>query len=351
MDEIDTSANTPVAKSAAEPAISSVKIARSFSLPGAVFCVAGGCLPSQLYFGSSEFGVYRVDSDAEKPEPTAVSDSKHSSYVTGLVRIGDALISGSYDGSLIWWDASTGDVRHRVNSAHDKWIRQIAISPDGSTVASVGDDMKTRVWNAETADSIAAWDGYELMTPHGYPSMLYAVAFSPDGKWLATGNRTGKVLIRNAATGGVEATLETPVMYTWDPKARRHSIGGIRSLSFSSDSQLLAVGGMGVVVNIDHLGGASRIEVFNWQSGEKKFEIEDTKFKGLVEQLQFGPDDKWLVAAGGDNGGFVSVYEGAAGTLLAQEKTPMHVFDFQLSADGSTLRAVGFEQASVVDIA
>ncbi|HIE96994.1 MAG TPA: hypothetical protein EYG03_24765 [Planctomycetes bacterium] len=343
--------NTPESAPSGMPAVSSVKIARSFPLPGAVFCVASGELPGQLYFGSSDFSIYRVDSDAEKPKPAAVSDGKHDSYVTGLVRNGDTLISGSYDGSLIWWDAATGDIRHCVKSAHEKWIRKVAISPDGTTVASVGDDMKTRVWNAKNANSIATWDGYEPITPHGYPSMLYAAAFSPDGKWLATGNRTGKVLVRDAATGRVEATLETPVMYTWDPKARRHSIGGIRSLAFSSDSRLLAVGGMGQVGNIDHLGGASRIEIFEWQSGERTFEIEDTKFKGLVEQLQFGPDDEWLVAAGGDNGGFVSVYSATAGTLLAQEKAPMHVFDFQLSDDGSKLRAVGFEQASIVDIA
>ena len=347
MDEI----NTPASAAAGDPAVSSVKIARSFPLPGAVFCVAGGEEPSQLYFGCSDFGIYRVDSDAEKPQPAAVSDAKHDSYVTGLVRNGDTLISGSYDGSLMWWDAASGDVRHKVQSAHEKWIRHVAISPDGATVASVGDDMKTRIWNAEDADSIATWDGYEPVTPHGYPSMLYAVTFSPDGKWLATGNRTGKVLVRDSASGRVAATLETPVMYTWDPKARRHSIGGIRSLAFSSDSRLLAVGGMGLVGNIDHLGGPSRIEIFEWQSGERTVEIEDTKHKGLVERLQFGPSDEWLVAAGGDNGGFVSVYSASAGTLLAQEKAPMHVFDFHLSDDGSRLRAVGFEQASMVDIA
>ncbi|MDG2130335.1 MAG: hypothetical protein P8K08_20210 [Fuerstiella sp.] len=347
MDETDTPADT----AAEQAVVSSVKISRSFALPGAVFCVTEGDEQSQLYFGSSDFGIYRIDSDAEKPAPEPVSDSRHESYVTGLVRSGDTLVSGSYDGSLIWWDAESGDVRHRVQSAHEKWIRRLAISPDGSTVASVGDDMKTRVWNAKTADAIATWGGYELTTPHGYPSMLYAVAFSADGKWLATGNRTGKVIVRDSATGRVEATLEAPVMYTWDPKARRHSIGGIRSLAFSSDSQLLAVGGMGLVGNIDHLGGASRIEVFDWQSGKQRYEIEDTKLKGLVEQLKFGPDDEWLVAAGGDNGGFVSVYDGAEGTLLAQEKAPMHVFDFQLSDDGSKLRAVGFERASVVEIA
>ena len=159
------------------------------------------------------------------------------------------------------------------------------------------------------------------------------------------------VLVRDAATGEIAGRVETPVMYTWDPKARRHSIGGIRSLAFSSDSKLIAVGGIGKIGNIDHLGGSSRIEVFDWQSGERKHEIEDSKYKGLVEVMAFGPQNKWLAAAGGDHGGFVSVYNMEDGKLLAQEKAPMHVHDFELAADGSQLHAVGHEQGCVVTLA
>ena len=180
--------------------------------------------------------------------------------------------------------------------------------------------------------------------------MLYAVTFSPDGKWIATGDRTGHVLIRESATGQIAATLETPVMYTWDPTARRHSIGGIRSLAFSNDSQQLAVGGMGKVGNIDHLEGVSRIEVFNWQTKERRFEIEDGKYKGLVESLQFGPGDAFLVAAGGDQSGFVSAYNTLDGKLLAQDKAPMHVHDFELAFDGRSLIAVGHQQGAVVEL-
>lgn len=331
--------------------ISSVKVATKFRLPGIAFCVAESEQPALLFFGCSDFSVYRVDSKAEKPEPAAVSESKHDSYVTGLARSGTNLISGSYDGSLIWWNADSGQVVHHVKDAHSKWIRRIAVSPDGKTLASVADDMQTRLWNAETGEAIATWGDYELKTPHGYPSMLYTVTFSPNGEMLATGDRTGKVIVRNASSGEITATLETPVMYTWDPKARRHSIGGIRSLAFSNGSNLLAVGGMGKVGNIDHLDGASRIEIFDWKSGERKLEIEDTKYKGLVEQIQFGPGDSWLAAAGGANDGFVSVYSVADGKLLAQEKAPMHIHDFQLSKDGTTLRAVGYEQACVFEIA
>ena len=179
--------------------------------------------------------------------------------------------------------------------------------------------------------------------------MLYAVCFSADGRRLATGNRTGKVLIRDAGTGEIQQTIEAPVMYTWDPKARRHSIGGIRSLAFSGDGSLLAVGGMGQVGNIAHLEGKSRIEVFRLPTGERVHEIEDSKYKGLVEKLQFSGDQKWLLAAGGDNGGFLSAWSLETGKLLAQEKLGNHLHAFEMLSD-RTLVTVGHDQASLVTL-
>jgi len=49
--------------------------------------------------------------------------------------------------------------------------------------------------------------------------------------YLATGDKVGHVVVWELATGKQVTTLEVPVMYTWDPVQRRHSIGGIRSLS------------------------------------------------------------------------------------------------------------------------
>lgn len=327
-----------------------VKVQKTFSLPGIAFCLATRSDRSLIYAGLSDFSILSADMSGEKIEPAAMGSTGHTSYVTGLVRCGDILVSGSYDCSLIWWMADSGEIIRKVDDAHGRWIRMLAVNPDQTRVASVADDMKTKLWDAATGDCLATWGDYELKTPHGFPSMLYAVAFSPDGKWLATGDRTGKVLVRDASTGEIAATLETPVMYTWDPKARRHSIGGIRSLAFSTDSVQLAVGGMGKVGNIDHLEGVSRIEVFNWQTAERRFEIEDSKHKGLVEALQFGPGDEYLVAAGGDNSGFISVWNMADGKLVTQEKAPMHVHDFELNPDARSLTAVGHHQGAVVEL-
>ena len=327
-----------------------VKVSKTFSLPGIAFCLAGGRTSPVIYAGLSDFSIQKADVSAEKTESAAWGTGTHSSYVMGLVECGESLVSGGYDCSLIWWNTASGEIIRTVADAHGRWIRMLAASPDRTRVVSVADDMQTKLWDAATGECIAIWGDYELKTPHGFPSMLYAVTYSPDGKWIATGDRTGCVLVRNSATGQIAKTLETPVMYTWDPTARRHSIGGIRSLAFSNDSQQLAVGGMGKVGNIDHLEGMSRIEVFNWQTNERRFEIEDGKYKGLVESLQFGLGDAYLIAAGGDQSGFVSAYNMQDGKLLAQDKAPMHVHDFELSPDGRSIIAVGHQQGSVIDL-
>ena len=342
--EIDLSASANLQSLPAK-----VRVEKNFSLPGIAFCaVRGG--DAELFIGLSDFAIHRVDLAGEKLEAKAISESKHQSYVTGLVATGRTIISGAYDGALIWWNADTGEVIRRVEAAHSKWIRQLAITPDMTRLVSVADDMKTKVWEVATGNKLAEWGDYESKTPHGFPSMLYAVAISPDGKWLATGDRTGRVLVRSLADGVIAKTIETPIMYTWDPRARHHSIGGIRSLVFSRDSSLLAVGGMGKVGNIDHLEGPSRIEVFRWQSAERVHEIEDPKFKGLVEAMLFGTNDAWLIGVGGDHSGFVSVYNMGDGKLLAQEKAGEHLHDFVLLDGDRTIIAVGHNHGSVIHI-
>ena len=67
------------------------------------------------------------------------------------------------------------------------------------------------------------------------------------------------------------ATVEAPTMYTWDPTARIHSTGGVRSLAFSPDGSMLVVGGTGKVGNIDHLDAKARIEVFDTLVGAEPF--------------------------------------------------------------------------------
>jgi len=289
-----------------------------------VFCLAASDDQDKLWLGSSDAGVYEFDIAAEKPQRKKLNGEGHHSYVTSMVRCGDVLVSGGYDRRLIWWDTRTGEQIRSID-AHDKWIRQLIATPDHGRLISVADDMRCRVWDVASGNPLADFSDHAVTTPHHYPSMLYAVAVSADGSKIATGDRIGHVAVWDAETFQKIAELETPVMYTWDPKQRRHSIGGIRSLAFSADGNRLAVGGIGKIGNIDHLGGPARLEVFDLQSGTRQLEIEDGKKKGLIEQIAWSPTDDWIMTVGGDHNGFITFYDAESGEMLHQDGKGGHV--------------------------
>jgi len=318
-----------------------LKRVKDFGISGIAFCVARDSGSGKLFFGNSDFNIYEVDALAEKPEPAAFEAEGHQSYVTGIVQSSEKqLVSGSYDGNLIWWNSESKKPTRSIK-AHERWIRRVTASPDGNIVASVADDMVGKLWDAHSGKTMHTLKDHKEETPDHYPSMLYAVAFSPDGKWLATADKVGHIAIWEVSSGKKAAELESPGMYTWDPRARRHSIGGIRSVAFSHDSKLLAAGGIGKIGNIDHLGGPSRVEIFDWQKNESLHVIEDNKLKGLVEQIEFDPAGNWLLAAGGDHSGFVSFYNVDTGQLIKQEKAPMHVHELAMNDNSTGFFAVG----------
>jgi WD40 repeat protein len=315
-----------------------LKVAKDISRPGILFCLARAPGSTRLFTGCSDGKVYDLDIATEKPE--AKEFVGHESYVTGLALAGGALVSGSWDGSLIWWNIDTREVIRKV-AAHARWVRGVTASPDGKFFSSVSDDMTCKLWNAETGELVRTLEGHEKITPHHYPSMLFVSAFSADGRRLATADKVGHVVIWDVATGSKLATVEAPTMYTWDPRQRRHSIGGIRSLAFSPDGKLLATGGIGQIENIDHLGASARIEVFDWQEGKRTHEFPGDNYKGLVEQLAFTPSGNMLIATGGDNNGFIKFVDLKDSKILHQDKAPMHVYAMSVGETWDTLYAAG----------
>jgi WD40 repeat protein len=304
---------------------------------------------SRLILGGSDGTIYHLDL-ADTRRPVARVLGEHKSYITGVALAGTTVVSGGYDGRLIWWEL-TQPGQIRAVAAHQKWIRAVVATDDGRIIASVADDMICRVWDAATGRLVHELrGGHEPSTPHHFPSMLYACAISPDGKHIATGDKVGHVVVWELATGNREATLEVPAMYTWDPTQRRHSIGGIRALAFSPDGQSLAVGGIGKGGNIDHLDGKARVEVFDWHKGTRTHEFPGDKFNGLVERLVFHPQDDWLLGAGGANDGFLLFFDLKGKKLLRQEKAAMHVHAAVVTEAGDTIYAGGHRQLLVFDL-
>jgi WD40 repeat protein len=302
----------------------------------------------RVFAGSSDGCVYHFDLAEEKPESAAMEG--HTGYVTSVAVAGTSVISGAYDGQLIWWDAESR-AKVRGFKAHDRWIRNVVATRDGKLVASVADDMVCRVWDAGSAKPRHELRGHQAMTPNHFSSMLYACAFSDDGTLLATGDKVGHVVVWDVESGKPLATLEVPELYTWDPRARIHSIGGIRSLAFSADNTQLAVGGMGKVGNIDHLEGKARVEVFNWQKQENVAKFSSDKGKGLITHLAFHPQGDWLLGAGGDAKGLFMFLDVAAGKVIREESAATHFHKFALDETGARIFTAGHNKLTLWEAA
>src|SRR5438045_541588 len=88
---------------------------------------------SRLLVACSDGKVY--DLDAGQATPTARALEGHTTtYVTGVKLAGRTPVSCAYDGRLIWWDLERGRPSRTVE-AHDRWIRGLTVSPDGSKIA------------------------------------------------------------------------------------------------------------------------------------------------------------------------------------------------------------------------
>ena len=73
---------------------------------------------------------------------------------------------------------------------HRDCVRTVAWSPDGRRLATGSGDARAKVWDVET--------GKELLTLRGHSDSVYSVAWSPDGKQLATGGWDNTVKVWDA---------------------------------------------------------------------------------------------------------------------------------------------------------
>ncbi|MCA8994398.1 MAG: WD40 repeat domain-containing protein [Planctomycetaceae bacterium] len=225
-------------------------------------------------------------------------------------------------------------------------VRSIAYSPDGSLIASGGQDNTLRIWNAS--------NGHQVFSLKGHTHTITVVKFSVHGKWIASGSSDRTVRIWDVETGQqfrlltanqsdvrdiafspngtriASVGVDDRTLHVWNIFSDQEAFSitgprewqGLESVAFSPDDKWLALGTYN-----------GTVQICDATTGEQRRTI--AKDMGVIRGLDFSPDSAQLAVSGAA----ITVWDVVADKQIAKFDIPGMRFDVTFSPDGQRIAA------------
>ena len=235
----------------------------------------------------------------EEPPPPGLklrhSLRAHKDFSNFIKRVawspdGRTLAASSDDRTIRLWDAETAELR-LILKGHKDTVYGIAWSPDGRTLASASADETVRLWDSESGKTRAMFEGHV--------SVVMDVAWSSDGRQLASCSDDETVRVWDEVAGKAVAVLKQGSVF----------IGNkfLQSVIWSPDDRTLAAGSYDGKISLWDSRSARQISYFKATNSK------------AVHDLAWHPDGKKLVACSRD--GVIRFWENYinVGSLNSQE--------------------------------
>jgi small GTP-binding protein len=234
---------------------------------------------------------------------------EHQSSVSEIAWSPDGrmLASSSSDGTILLWDAETGECLHMLEG-HKGEVWSVAFDPSGRMLASGGDDETVKLWDSETGECIS--------TLRGHDNYVNCVVFNPLACTMASVSET-VVKIWDLETHECISTLDEHTGY-------------INSVAFDPAGRTLASGSDDKTVKLWNLETS---ECINTLKGHK----------GVVWDVAFDPAGRTLASGSDDK--TVKLWETVHGKLLRTlEGHTEEVLDVSFLTTGMLLGSKSFDE-------